>query len=34
MSYPGYKQAPSTPELCMRTVEDYASDEFLKVEAI
>ena len=34
MSNLGNEQAPSTPELCMQTVEDYASDKFSKVEAI
>ena len=34
MSNLGNEQAPSTPELCMQMVEDYASDKFSKVEAI
>jgi len=28
------EQVPSTPELCMQTVEDYALDKFSKVEAV
>ena len=34
MSNLGNEQSPSTPELCMQTVEDYASDKLSKVEAI
>ena len=34
MSDFGNDRAPSMPELCMQTVEDYAQDKFSKVEAI
>jgi len=34
MSDSGDEQVPSTPELCMQTVEDYALDKFSKVEAV
>ena len=27
------ERAPSTPELCMQTVRDYAQDKFSKVDA-
>ena len=34
MSEFGNDRVPSTPELCMQTVEDYSQDKFSKVEAI
>ena len=34
MSQFGNEQPPSTPELCMQTIHDYALDKFSKVDAI
>ena len=34
MSEFGNDRVPSTPELCMQTIEDYSQDKFSKVEAI
>ena len=37
MSESGFSEderAPSTPELCMQTVQDYTQDKFSKVDAV